>query len=195
MSRARAPFGRRLGLWVPPAIVLAAGLFFLARHLAAGGEPSGAVDRRIASAMAERDQARAEEARLAELVRDEAANRRDVDVLYRERFSTEQGRFTDLVREIKRLAEHSGLDPREIGYPEESFGGYELTRRSFVFGVEGGYPNLRTFLHLLELSPSFVTVNEIRVSERKGSGLTVRLQLSTFFFDPEADARRKAASS
>ncbi len=55
-------------------------------------------------------------------------------------------------------------------------------RRSFVFSVEGTYGDLRTFLHLLELAPVFVTVNEIQVSDgSKGRGLGVSLRLSTFF--------------
>jgi hypothetical protein len=194
MNDASRASARRVLLWLPPAILLAVASILLVRHLGGGDGEGGALDRRFQAALAERDAMRAEEARLAGLARAEEANRIEVERLYRERFSTESGRFTDLVREIRRLAEHAGLDPKEFGYPEEKFDGFDLTRRSFVFDVEGSYANLRTFLHLLELSPSFVTVDEIRVGERKGTGLNIRLRLSTLFVAPGAAPDRTNAS-
>jgi hypothetical protein len=194
MSAATGPFSRRIALWLPPAIVLAVASILLVRHLGGGDGEGGTLDRRFQAAVAERDSTRAEEARLAGLARAEETNRVEVEQLYREHFSTESGRFTDLVREIRRLAEHAGLDPKEFGYPEEKFDGFDLSRRSFVFDVEGSYANLRTFLHLLELSPSFVTVDEIRVSERKGTGVSIRLRLSTLFVAPDAAPDRTNAS-
>ena len=110
-----------------------------------------------------------------------------------EKFATESGRFTSLVREIKQLAEHAGLDPKEIGYPEEAFADLGLVRRSFVFTVQGSYVNLRAFLYLLELSPSYVTVDSIEVRELAGAkGLGVDLRLSTFFAAPPPAAAAPA---
>ncbi len=56
-----------------------------------------------------------------------------------------------------------------------------------MFNVEGSYANLRMFLHLLELSPSFVSVDEIKLREWTGRGISVSLRLSTFFADAETD--------
>jgi hypothetical protein len=196
VSGAPGIFRRRLWLWLPPALVLAFAVFFLARFWATGRTVGGSLDRRLAAASAARDTAVAEEKHLAELTRAADANRADIERLYSERFSTESGRFTDLIREIKRLAEHAGLDPREIGYPEELLDGFDLERRSFQFTVEGSYANLRMFLYLLEFSPSFVTVDEIRVGERTGKGVRVELKLSTFFArTPEPAAPRRGAAS
>ena len=184
MSHAALLFRRKVWLWLPPALLLAAGSLFWVRELTAGRAVGGALDRRLAAATAERDKARAEAELLTRLAAAVETNRVETERLYGERFATESGRFTDLVREIKRLAEHAGLDPREISYPEDALDGFGLSRRSFIFSVEGNYSNLRMFLHLLELSPSFVTVNEIKVSERTGKGLRVALRLSTFFVTP-----------
>lgn len=185
MSPVVATLRRRLALWLPPAVLLVAGGFLWIREVASGRASGAALEGPYAAAVAERDKARAEEERLAALAEALAHRRREVEALYGDHFSTERVRFTDLVREIKRLAEHSGLDPKEIGFPEESLDGFDLARRSFLFNVEGSYANLRMFLHLLELSPSFVTVNQIRVRERSGRGLNASLQLSTFFVEPE----------
>lgn len=196
MSGAPGLFRRRIWLWLPPAVLLALALFFLVRFGATGRTVGGSLERRLETASAARNTAVAEEKHLAELARAADTNRADVERLYTERFSTEAGRFTDLIREIKRLAEHAGLDPREIGYPEEQLGGFDLERRSFQFTVEGSYANLRMFLYLLELSPSFVTVDQIQVGERKGKGLSVRLKLSTFFARaPETAAPRAGGAS
>lgn len=170
-------------------MLLAVGLFFLGRDWRSGRELGADLDRRLEAASRERTSASTEIERLDRLARESARNRLDTARLYEERFSTEKGRFTDLVREIKRLAEHAGLDPKDIGYPEESLEGFGLSRRSFIFAVDGSYANLRAFLHLLELSPSFVTLNEIAVSERDGGkGLSVSLRLTTFFAEGRAPA-------
>lgn len=175
---------RKAWLWAPPAVLLAVGLFFLVRQWGAGHSVGDALDRRIAAVGAEVAQARTEHDRLAALAAAEEQNVLDTKRLYEDHFSTESTRFTDLIREIKRLAEHAGLEPREIGYPEITLDGFDLSRRSFVFRVDGSYANLRMFLHLLELSPSFVSVNQIKVTERSGGkGLGASLQLSTFFVD------------
>jgi hypothetical protein len=192
VTRAGGIVRRKMVLWLPPLALLLAGLFVLARQWSSTRTLGGALERRIAAATAERDAARAEEKKWSELAAQVEANRRDVSLLYNERFETEKGRFTDLIREIKRLSEHAGLDPREFGYPEETLDGFGLTRRSFLFHVEGSYSNLRMFLHLLELSPSFVTVDQIKVGERQGSGLTIDLKLSTFFTEPEGSTRAVA---
>jgi hypothetical protein len=108
-------------------------------------------------------------------------NRERTRALYDERFSTESARLTAAMREVKDLASRAGLEPRSISYPEERLEEYGLLRRSFVFSVEGTYTELRTFLHLLELSSSFVAVDSIQVGERSPGALGVALRLSTLF--------------
>lgn len=108
-------------------------------------------------------------------------NRSRTRALYEERFSTESARLTAAMREVKDLAARAGLEPRTISYPEERLEEYGLLRRSFVFNVEGTYAELRTFLHLLELSSSFVSIDAIQVGERSPGALGVSLRLSTLF--------------
>ena len=148
---------------------------------------------RLEVAQREHDQASAALARLDALDTSARATREQMARLMEEKFATESGRFTSLVREIKQLAEHAGLDPKEIGYPEEAFADLGLVRRSFVFTVQGSYVNLRAFLYLLELSPSYVTVDSIEVRELAGAkGLGVDLRLSTFFAAPPPAAAAPA---
>lgn len=186
MSRGLTLWRRRLWVWVPPAVALAiasAYLLTLSRGLRSQGSTLAA---RLATAERTHGEAQSSLARLEALDADARRSREQIARLMEEQFSTESGRFTSLVREIKQLAEHSGLDPKEIGYPEESLADLGLVRRSFIFGVQGSYVNLRAFLYLLELSPSYVTVDSIEVRELSGGrGLAVNLRLSTFFAAPE----------
>ncbi len=180
--RSHGLWRRKAWLWLPPALVLIGAVGFLVYLESGLGSGLQQLDRRLERASREREEAATKLARLTELADAAEASRVDTAKLYAERFATERSRLTDLIREIKQLAEHSGLDPREIGYPEEILEDFDLRRRSFVFSVQGSYANLRAFLHLLELSPSFVTIEQIRVNEQSGNrGLGVSLRLATFF--------------
>ena len=189
MSGAFGLWRRRIWIWLPPAVALLAATLFLVtsgRGLRAQGAN---LEARLESAERAHREAQANLQRFEDLAATAQATRDQTALFVTETFATESGRFTNLVREIKQLAEHAGLDPREIGYPEETYAELGLVRRSFVFGVEGSYANLRAFLYLMELSPSYVTVDQIEVRELSGAkGLGVNLKLSTFFAAPAKEA-------
>ena len=70
-----------------------------------------------------------------------------------------------MTAEVKDLAKRAGLAPRSITYPEEQIQQYGLIKRSFIFSVEGTYADLRTFINLLELSDSFLTLEDASLAE------------------------------
>lgn len=113
-------------------------------------------------------------------------NRERLRSLYAERFATERERLTGILAELRDLAARTDLEPRTISYPEDELEDYDLLRRSFVFRVDGSYANLRQFLHLLELSPSFLAVEQLQVGETGRGGLSVAIQLSTLFSNEPA---------
>lgn len=194
MSRAYALWRRRLWIWLPPAVALLAATLYLVL-LERGVSAQGAsLDARLAAAQREHMEAQAGLARLEELNTAAQTTRDQTARLLVDKFATESGRFTNLIREIRQLSEHAGLDPREMGYPEETYAELGLVRRSFVFSVQGSYLNLRAFLYLLELSPSYVTVDQIEVHDLPGGkGLGVSLRLSTFFAAPPATSAARGA--
>jgi len=193
VSRLRAFGGARALLWAAPLALLAANVVWLF----AFGSGSRVRDRELDRTLArlERED-RQLEARLAAREKLWIAAHDNEDSLARllgERLSTEEARFTDQVREVKSLAERSGLDPQSIGYPKDVLEQYGLVRRSFVLPVSGSWASLRTFLNLIELTPSFLTVEEIGVSESNGE-VTVRLRLATFFTTGGAAPAARAGS-
>lgn len=108
-------------------------------------------------------------------------NRKRLEELLDHRLSTQRNRFTAIVSEVRDLARRSGLEPSSVTYPDESLEEYGLVRTSFVFAVEGSYADLRAFLHLLELSPSFLVVDQLSVNEDGRGTLRISLRLSTLF--------------
>ena len=109
-------------------------------------------------------------------------NQEQVQQLYAERLSTRSRRLTGITREVKELAKQAGMIPRSLSYPEEEIQSYNLIKRSFVFSVQGTYPELRKLVHLLEGSRSFISIEEITVSSNsEGPELKIDLSLSTLF--------------
>jgi cell division protein FtsB len=113
-------------------------------------------------------------------------NGQEVEQLYAERLAPRSRRLTGITAEVKRLAQQAGMVPRALSYPEEEIENYGLIKRSFIFSVDGTYPELRKLVNLLEMSPSFLTIEEITVS---GGGdepeLKIDLALSTLFAEEE----------
>jgi Tfp pilus assembly protein PilO len=112
--------------------------------------------------------ARAELQQREDLLRQAKVNRVRVRQLYDEQFSTRRRRLTGVTAEVQALARRAGLVPRAISYPEEQIQQYGLVRRSFVFSVDGTYADLRKFINLLELSDSFLTLEDIALTEAGG---------------------------
>ncbi len=112
------------------------------------------------------------------------ATRERIADLYRAGFATERERLTSLIREIKDLADRSGLRPGAISYPEASLEQYGLVEKSIVFTVEGDYAQLRRLVDLLEATDTFVTLESISLSEATPN-LRIDLRLSTLFSGSE----------
>lgn len=123
-----------------------------------------------------------------------------VKQLYDEQFSTRSQRLTRVTAEVKDLARRAGLNPRTLSYPEEAIQDYGLVKRSFVFSVEGTYPELRQFINLMEHTNSFLTLEAVTLSEsgqEQGPELRMSLRISTLFSEEtgreEIGASRRAA--
>jgi hypothetical protein len=65
---------------------------------------------------------------------------------------------------------------------DESYKG-RLQRLQIAMVLTGEYPDMRDFIYALETSPEFVVIEDVSVAEgpKLDSGLTVNLQLATYF--------------
>lgn len=177
---------RHLVLWLPALVFCALNLIALIVYPV----------RFAGRAEVTNDELEAERAVLAELVerrRDLEAQEQSiertrlaVDELYSERLASESQRLTRIIAEVKDLAARSGLTPPSVAYPTEPFEDYSLRRRGFVFAVQGSYADLRKFINLLELSETFLTLEQISLAEASTGGLRIQLRISTLFATAEA---------
>lgn len=121
-----------------------------------------------------------EERRLLETV---SENRVRLQRFYESGLSRESERLTAIIAEVKDLASRVGLRPTSFTYPEEAIRDFGLVRRSIAFAVEGTYGQLRQFINLLELSDSFLILEEVGLSDSGSSGqrLRINLRVSTLF--------------
>lgn len=178
----------RLSTWVPALLVFLVGLslFGVYRLRYAGQvEMTAEAVTRGRQALAS---VRADRRHLEEDLEAILRTRQRLRDIYTDRLSTESRRLTRIIAEVKELARTSGLDPQAINYPDEPIEDFGLRKRSFVFGVEGTYAELRRLVNLLELSDSFLTLEEVRLvgggdqrGNRGGGRLRIDLRLSTLF--------------
>ena len=185
---------QRLWIWVPAAVFFVANAgAFAVYKLGYAGRVETLQERLDSQAQQLRDlegQRRNYEAMLARV----RTNEQQVEQLYAERLSTRSRRLTGVTAEVKDLAQKSGLLPRSLSYPEEDIEEFGLIKRSFVFTVEGTYVELRKFLNLLEVSRSFLSLDEVTVaSGAEGPELRIDLSLSTLFARDAEDSPVPAA--
>lgn len=171
---------RRLGLWLPALVFFLVGLAALVVYplrFAARAEVTAEELEERRAVLAELVDRRQDlEAQQQAIERTRLA----VDEMYGERLATESERLTRIIAEVKDLAARSGLTPPAVTYPTEQLEEYGLRRRGFVFSVEGTYPDLRKFVNLLELSDTFLTLEEVGLTEG-GGRLRIQLRVSTLF--------------
>jgi hypothetical protein len=180
--------GRHWKLWLPPLVLVLLNLGVLSayRVLYAGGV--GQLRTQVESERQRLERLTAQRGELEALVARGRASREGIERLYTQSFGTESERFTDWIREIKQLAEQSGLAPSSISYPREDLVDYGLQKRSFVFPVQGSYASLRRFINFLELTETFVVLEGIEMNESEPQ-LNISLSLSTLFAEGPAPRR------
>lgn len=174
----------RLWVWLP------ALLFFLANATAfvvylGFADRVAALERDLAEKRKALEPLAGKRQRLERLIQRSQNNDQEIRSLYEERFSTRSARLTRVHAEFRQLARTAGLDPRSITYDEEEIEDFGLIKRTFSFSVAGTYLELRKFINLLELSSSFLTLEEVTLageeSEGGGPELRMRLAISTLF--------------
>jgi Tfp pilus assembly protein PilO len=121
---------------------------------------------------------------------------RSLRTFYNDVLSTKQARMTAVQREIRKLARTFHTNPETIGYPKEIFEKDQIVRFSAVMPLTGSYENLRQFISAVENSENFLTITGITLADSKEGGviLSLRITLSTYFFDPAIRPRGVAVA-
>ena len=181
MSRRLEPWRRRVALWLPALLVFLVALAALLAYPLRFAGRAEVTQEELTAARQELSQLSQRRQRLESRLSDITTTRQAVDHFYQERLSTESARLTRVIAEVKELASRAGLAPQQFSYPSEALEEFGLRRRSFVFQVDGSYSDLRTFVNLLELSDSFLTLEQVGLSGAAAGELSIQLRLSTLF--------------
>jgi len=117
-------------------------------------------------------------------------NREGMRTLYDEQFASERVRLTRTIAEFKELARRAGLEPTTISYPEQRWTEYGLVKKALAFGVNGSYSGLRQLVNLLEVSPTFLTLEQVSLAEGAANApsLQIKMAVSTLFAAEPGDA-------
>lgn len=175
---------KRLWLWLPASIFFALNLFAWSYyHLGDFGNQVNQMEKRLERLRDQASTLAKEESEGATLVERAATNRSRIESLYSQRLSTQSERLTSILAEVRSLARQAGLEPSSVSYPEQVLEDFGLERKGFVFSVAGSYEDLRKLINLLELTESFISLDEVGLAQDggKSSRLRISLRLSTLF--------------
>lgn len=198
MSRAELWLQNRW-LWAPALLFFVLNLGLLSAYRLVYAGRTQVLEDRLSRATAELAELEERRAVRQELLDRATRNRERVEELLRSRLAAERERLTGVISEVKGLARRVGLEPGSLSYPEERLEDYGLVKRSLVFGVEGTYMQVRQLINMLELSESFLTLEEVALSEAGGDSprLRMSLRISSLFVDDrqaQAGVRAEAGS-
>jgi Tfp pilus assembly protein PilO len=188
VSRGFALWWERRWVWLPAAIFVLLGSGLLAGYQLAVAGRLGLQAGALESRRQQLDETTAKRRETEALVQRARATRAAIDELYDKRLGSEAVRLTAVMLEVKHLARQAGLSGIEaINYSDEVVRELPLIKKSITFSAGGSYSQLRAFINLLELSPSFMSLDEIRVEGGDpGDRLRLQVRLSTMFLDPDA---------
>ncbi|MCB1037470.1 MAG: hypothetical protein KDD47_26805 [Acidobacteria bacterium] len=176
---------KRLWLWLPALIFFLLNLGAFAYYrLGDFGNQVSQMEGRLERLRERSTKLQGEESELASLVERAATNRSRIETLYDQRLSTQSERLTAVIAEVRDLARQSGLEPSTVSYPEQYLEDFGLERKGFVFAVSGTYADLRKLINALQLTETFVSLDEVGLTQDSGgnsSRLRISLRLSTLF--------------
>ena len=90
--------------------------------------------------------------------------------------------FPELLSELMNLAMQSGLALERVQYRPDEKAQEGLLRFALAFSVNGNYPQVKKFIHLLERSPRLLIIDQVSLSGKSnGGGVSLNVGVSTFF--------------
>jgi Tfp pilus assembly protein PilO len=181
MTAVHGIWRRGLLLWLPALLFFVANLVALGVYQARFAGRTEVSEEELAAAQQELEVLGERRQQIEQRLVGIDTTRQQVEDFYSERLAPESVRLTRVIAEVKDLASRSGLQPRSISYPQQVIEDYGLRQRSLVFRVEGSYADLRKLVNLLEISESFLTLEQVSLSGRGGAGLSIQLRVSTLF--------------
>ena len=104
-------------------------------------------------------------------------------------------RMVAIQRELRRIAIRHRIDPKKISYNSPVRWRTRPTWCEFgaSFPLLGGYQALRSFIRDIEHSENFLIIEAVDLTKSRDGGalLSLEIQVSTMFRDPDREAEEK----
>ena len=174
---------RNLWLWLPAAVFFLLTVVLLGVFALEFADETQVARTRLARRTEELDVIRAQRERAQGIVEKVRASEEGLADFYGRRLSTEREGLTRILAEIKNLCRLSGIPPTSLAYERQALEGQDVSRRTVTFSVDGSYAQLRQLINFIELSDSFLILDEVslRGNDVEGTPLRISLKLSTLF--------------
>ncbi|MCH7666626.1 MAG: hypothetical protein IH936_11940 [Acidobacteria bacterium] len=176
-------WSRNLKLWLPSAVFLFLTVVFLGVFALEFADEAQVARTRLARRTEELDVIRAQRKHAQGIVEKVRASEEGLADFYGRRLSTEREALTRILAEIKDLCRRAGIPPTSLAYERQVLEGQDVSRRTITFSVDGTYAQLRQLINFIELSDSFLILDEValRGNDVEGTPLRISLSLSTLF--------------
>ena len=176
-------WSRNLALWLPAALFFILTVVFLGAFALEFADEAQVARTRLARRTEELDVIRAQRKRAQGIVEKVRASEEGLADFYGRRLSTEREALTRILTEIKDLCRRAGIPPSSLAYQRQVLEGQDVSRRTITFSVDGSYTQLRQLINFIELSDSFLILDQValRGNDVESSPLRISLSLSTLF--------------
>jgi Tfp pilus assembly protein PilO len=184
-------------IWVPGAALCVLGLGLLGGYRLVLAEEAELGRGLLARRAAELEELEATAARLERVVESARETEEGLDRFYDEHLSTREQMLTTVLAEVKDLAEQAGLMPAAIRYDNDSLARQNLEQQSLDFRVTGTYEQLRTLINFIELSDSFLVLEQVSLfgnDEQNVGRVAITLRVSALFATGREQKPRSASS-
>ena len=105
----------------------------------------------------------------------------DRQQLFSMHFISRHTGFSEILRELDRIAQRAGVKKSQVDYAIEDAPQYGLYAVKIRIPVTAGYPNIMDFLKDIENSRTFFIINSIDVRQAT-TDVALSLELETFFY-------------
>lgn len=176
-------WNQNLRLWLPPTIFLAAMVVFLTVFLVKFADEAEVARSRLERQTQALETIKTSRLRAEEIVEKVRTSEAGLEDFYGRRLASESQALTRIIAEIKDLCDRAGIPPSALAYERQTLEGQDVFRRAITFSVDGSYAQLRQLINFIELSDSFLILDQIslRGNDEEGTPLRISLQLSTLF--------------
>lgn len=176
-------WSQNLKLWLPPAAFFVLMVGFLSVFALKFADEAQVARNRLTRRTEELDAIRAKRERAESIVDQIRASEEELADFYGRRLSSESHALTRIIAEIKDLCDRAGIPPTSLNYARETVVGQDVSRRTITFAVDGSYAQLRQLINFIELSDSFLILEQVglRGNDVEGTPLRISLKLSTLF--------------